>query len=561
MIDPVLQSFCERCGKRFGPASPRDAPEKPEAPPAGVLGRLIRRTPEGSQPSSLPEPPSGEALGEALHFCLECRRYNCADCWNAEEGYCVSCRPPGMKSTVVTAQSLSRAGLRASTKPSFQQPVAWPSDARAPSDSGSTDQGPASGSDDASGPSAELDEWGRPRSGQVAGASSRETEASSWTPVTDLDPWRGVVFSAEDGTTADTPPGIDTAASSPEPASPPSPVTSGTWPASDSPAGSTAAGTWPERDRRSAPEQDDGTSEPEQSDPDHQPVERSPQAALAGLADSDANVDAVSWARASAAVVGRGSLIAAAPAPEVEEPVVTAEAEAVPVSEALEAAEELAETEEPATTAEVEERAAAEGSAEIAEVEEPAAVAEPAEIAEVEEPAEGPAAEPAEIEEPVAVEEPAAAAELEPPLLPWPSETQPAPPPLTPIAPPPALEVWRLPVEHGPFSQPYQPPAVSSGPVVTSLPPVPGPPQPSSVTSQPASTPADAPSSGTGPASMATPPPVVPPPSVSPPQPGVARQPVAPGRSQPASHACASCGLPLSSKARFCRRCGAPQPG
>jgi hypothetical protein len=58
--------------------------------------------------------------------------------------------------------------------------------------------------------------------------------------------------------------------------------------------------------------------------------------------------------------------------------------------------------------------------------------------------------------------------------------------------------------------------------------------------------------------------PVAPPPPMPPPLPAAA--PVRQGPSLPVNRptgptrACPNCSLPLSTKARFCRRCGAPQP-
>ena len=90
MTDNVLQSFCERCGARFTQPAPAEKP----SPPAGVLGRFRRRTAEAeSAPDDAAALPISEAFRDTFRFCMGCRRYNCNDCWNEQEGHCLSCRP------------------------------------------------------------------------------------------------------------------------------------------------------------------------------------------------------------------------------------------------------------------------------------------------------------------------------------------------------------------------------------------------------------------------------------------------------------------------------------
>ncbi len=111
MTDTVLQSFCERCGTRYTVEAPHEHPEPPPPPTKG-LGRFKRKgTTAPAQPSATSFPAGDEFRG-TFHFCLECRRYNCANCWNEQEGYCISCRPPGAAAEApVEAQLEARASV------------------------------------------------------------------------------------------------------------------------------------------------------------------------------------------------------------------------------------------------------------------------------------------------------------------------------------------------------------------------------------------------------------------------------------------------------------------
>jgi hypothetical protein len=166
-----------------------------------------------------------------------------------------------------------------------------------------------------------------------------------------------------------------------------------------------------------------------------------------------------------------------------------------------------------------------------------------------------------------------------------------APRQAAPATPPPGLAVWATPIDPGPFAKPYQAPPpeatifMSDAPV-TLVPPVspdarhvappvipPGPqpivppdprsPQPSAGQAMPGQAGALPP---TLPSSMANVPPLAGPatgqlpPRAVPAPPGVSAGQPPSSRHGAASRACPSCSLPLSTRARFCRRCGAPQP-
>jgi hypothetical protein len=104
MAEILTESFCERCGTRYTFQSPPRG-----ANPLGMLstvGRGIRNyvampdasfneafavaraeTEQGATAHQL------EAFQQTFNFCLSCRQYTCANCWNAIEGQCLSCSP------------------------------------------------------------------------------------------------------------------------------------------------------------------------------------------------------------------------------------------------------------------------------------------------------------------------------------------------------------------------------------------------------------------------------------------------------------------------------------
>jgi len=341
MTDTVLQSFCERCGTRYTFTEPE---EKPEAGRT-KLGRLGRRAPEAkAEPGVSTTLPSSEQFKGTFHFCLDCRQYTCASCWNADDGACISCRPPGETREAGGSAAAQVTGAAQS------EPTAWPTGdlaqaAEAPAhDHAST---PRTASDspwrqdgsDALAPGTELDEWGRPRA-KTQPKSSDDSDASPKPTEGTLDPWRGVVFSTDDDE-------ADAEAKAVAPSAPasshsetaaPAPMV---WPESDQPEGSTAepeepVSAWPEGDRK-----DD-------------------QEAASRLGAVTTPVDAGSWARASVesvesvesgAVSEEASESVEPDAPAAEAPAATVEAEeaevvdAAAASEAMEPAEASADTE------------------------------------------------------------------------------------------------------------------------------------------------------------------------------------------------------------------------
>src|SRR5262245_54385158 len=104
MTEILTESFCERCGTRYT-FEPVGSKRKPLSK-IGTLGRGLRHfvTDSGTTldealavARSEQEQRSTQTALEAFHrtfnFCLSCRQYTCADCWNAVEGRCLTCAP------------------------------------------------------------------------------------------------------------------------------------------------------------------------------------------------------------------------------------------------------------------------------------------------------------------------------------------------------------------------------------------------------------------------------------------------------------------------------------
>jgi hypothetical protein len=102
MLDTMTESFCERCGTRYEFA----APEKltPIRKTRGVISGLknyimsqdslsdsvndaMRSQAERLASRTL------DAFHSSFSFCIDCRQYTCANCWNDGAGRCQSCQP------------------------------------------------------------------------------------------------------------------------------------------------------------------------------------------------------------------------------------------------------------------------------------------------------------------------------------------------------------------------------------------------------------------------------------------------------------------------------------
>ncbi len=139
MTDPVLQSFCERCGTRYTFSQPEaTSPEQPKSK-LGLFGRRVPREPSEAVPAATPSQPlSAERFAGTFHFCLDCRQYVCTECWNQEGGGCLTCRAP--KRAEVTGAAASSLG---SPFPVTPQREAWPQDDVARASTAEPQQPPA----------------------------------------------------------------------------------------------------------------------------------------------------------------------------------------------------------------------------------------------------------------------------------------------------------------------------------------------------------------------------------------------------------------------------------
>ena len=674
MTDTVLQSFCERCGTRYT----FNETEQKADPGRSKLGRLGRRGSQeaADEPSVSTALPSSEQFDGTFHFCLECRQYACANCWNAQEGYCVGCRPPGFTAdtdttTAVTIASDSKAPPKGppDAAATTGEPSAWPSDdldrtgqpvphvhVHAPpsTESRSTPEATASadattktdtepskagspwggssggrqpsGSTDAIATDAiatdaiatdakTVDEWGRPASGKPdprPQTSRSDLPFDRTNPA--ADPWQGVVFS-EDGDedlakglppeqppqrVVFTPTDPETsraatrwpsAASSTAKASETDvvapdlekeqPAPTGVWPDADRSSETTAKKTttpsvWPEIDRKGDGFDVDAKTAAE-SGVAHEVTAKSGVSPTARAAEpeerpvaelgDEAETDDSSLSAAER-ILGTGKITAAAvikhdgdldevdraadlgdenAAAAASEPAPWPAAPEVPVNATL----SFAEPEEPGSPADVA----------LSTDPDPEAVKTEA----------SDDAEAAEIKDDVEV----TASPAPPEMAPVPDMAAPEPPnPLVPVDAPPNTATGvpgRTATPPGPFAQPYQQPAPPPPPVAPSG-PAQQPPPSAPYTQQPSvhAVPAAMTMSAPLPPPVYQPPPQQPLPPPPPPLGFVSGPPLAaaPPRlphipqaaQRTASQGCASCGIPLSAKARFCRRCGAAQP-
>ena len=111
MTEILTESFCERCGTRYTFES--DAPRQKRMGGLKVLGRGFKNF-VMSDDSSLDEAFAAarsdaerdatahqlDAFHKTFNFCMSCRQYTCANCWNEPEARCLSCAPVAVDESV-----------------------------------------------------------------------------------------------------------------------------------------------------------------------------------------------------------------------------------------------------------------------------------------------------------------------------------------------------------------------------------------------------------------------------------------------------------------------------
>ena len=105
MTDTITESFCERCGTRY----PFERTAMPRRARIGRVRALTRGLKNYVANDGMPmneamaaargdEDRAGisrqlEAFHKTFHFCMPCRQYTCANCWNEKAGECLTCAP------------------------------------------------------------------------------------------------------------------------------------------------------------------------------------------------------------------------------------------------------------------------------------------------------------------------------------------------------------------------------------------------------------------------------------------------------------------------------------
>ena len=104
MAEILTESFCERCGTRY--TFEAAIPKKRRIGKLKVLSKGLKNyvlSDDASLDEALAEARSEEqrevsggqldAFHQTFQFCMSCRQYTCANCWNDTEGRCLSCAP------------------------------------------------------------------------------------------------------------------------------------------------------------------------------------------------------------------------------------------------------------------------------------------------------------------------------------------------------------------------------------------------------------------------------------------------------------------------------------
>ena len=135
MTEILTESFCERCGTRY--TFETVAPRQKKLGGLKTLGRGLK-TFVLSDDTSLDEAFASarsdeereltghqlDAFHKTFNFCMNCRQYTCANCWNPVEARCLSCAPRADQVIGDAPLQLASAG-GAVASPVLEEP-AWP---------------------------------------------------------------------------------------------------------------------------------------------------------------------------------------------------------------------------------------------------------------------------------------------------------------------------------------------------------------------------------------------------------------------------------------------------
>jgi hypothetical protein len=147
MPEILTESFCERCGTRytFESSASRTKPLRGLKTFSKGLRNFVM-----SDDSSMDEAMAAarseaerdvtsrqlDAFHSTFNFCMTCRQYTCANCWNDAEGTCLTCSPLAVRETAapgpfpavdVDAATASVAATNGTPEaPGLEAPSAWP---------------------------------------------------------------------------------------------------------------------------------------------------------------------------------------------------------------------------------------------------------------------------------------------------------------------------------------------------------------------------------------------------------------------------------------------------
>ncbi len=104
MPEILTESFCERCGTRY--TFQAAAPSRSRLSRLKIIARGLRNyvlSDDTTLEEAFADARSDEereisaqqleAFHQTFNFCLSCRQYTCANCWNEAEGRCLTCAP------------------------------------------------------------------------------------------------------------------------------------------------------------------------------------------------------------------------------------------------------------------------------------------------------------------------------------------------------------------------------------------------------------------------------------------------------------------------------------